>query len=268
MFLENLAISLFQQFDKVVVGITQGPVIAGVYSIGTSLALRLSMVTGQATEVMIPYASLQETLDDRQKLFAVFRRLSRYVSLLLAVMSSLMIIWMYDLLSLCISLDYASLYANGFRILVIAYNLLSLCRPAHQTLTGIGKVKFTALVYLFSTFLMLVGLFFFSHAFGFIGAVTSNLAMILLLVFNLFIYFTFESPLQWRHVFADLQLGLFLPIFIYGLSLFQSSSMLAYKLMASIILGILFLFVIAKDDFIFGKTRLLQIKQFIYKALV
>ena len=133
MFLESLAITLFQQFDKVIVGFTLGPALAGVYSVGTSLALRLSMITGQATEVMVPYASLQESLDRREKLYAIFRQLSRYMSLLLAAMGGLLIIWMHQILSLWISPDYADHYANGFEVLVIAYGLLSLSRPAHQT---------------------------------------------------------------------------------------------------------------------------------------
>ena len=148
MFLENLAILLFQQFDKVIVSFTLGPSIAAIYSIGTSLSLRLSMVTGQVTEVMIPYASLRESLDDRVKLFLVFRKLSAYISLFLSGISGLLIIWMYDLLSIWISPDFAVSNTEGFRILIIAYGLLSLCRPAHQTLTGIGKVRFTALVLL------------------------------------------------------------------------------------------------------------------------
>jgi O-antigen/teichoic acid export membrane protein len=103
MFLETLAVALFQHFDKVIVGVTLGPALAGVYAIGTSLALRLSMVTGQATEVMIPYASLRESLGDQQKLGIIFRQLSRYISLALAGMVSLLIIWMNEILSVWIS---------------------------------------------------------------------------------------------------------------------------------------------------------------------
>ena len=47
--------------------------------VGTSVGLRMSLVTGQATDVMIPYASLQDSLKDNVRLLATFRRLSRYV---------------------------------------------------------------------------------------------------------------------------------------------------------------------------------------------
>lgn len=247
MFIESLAITFFQQFDKVIVSFTLGPVFAGAYSVGTSLALRISMITGQATEVMIPYASLQESLDGHQKLYEVFRQLSRYMSLLLAGMGSLLIIWMNVILSRWISPDYAAHYASGFRILVVAYSLLSLCRPAHQTLTGIGKVKLTSLVYLFSTILMLVCVYFLSGMFGFLGAAASNLVLTILLVFNLSVYTKFGIPVQWRLLLADLKWGLVLPIFTFGLSLFLSESNIVYKLLESIILGILFTLIIIRD---------------------
>jgi O-antigen/teichoic acid export membrane protein len=266
MFLETLAIALFQHFDKIIVGITLGPVMAGVYSVGTSLALRLSMVTGQATEVMIPYASLQESLGDQRKLYRVFRQLSRYISLAIAGMGSILILWMDELLSIWISSDYAARSANGFRILIIAYGILSLTRPAHQTLTGTGKVKLTGLIYLFVTIVMLAGMFLFSREFGFLGAVASNLILVFLLVLNLFLYSAFEVSSPWKHALADLKWGLFLPVLAYGLSLFLSSSPLTYKILETIVLGILLAWGLVKEYFILIKTGFLQLKQVVSRS--
>jgi O-antigen/teichoic acid export membrane protein len=248
MFLETLAIALFQHFDKVIVGMTLGPALAGVYSIGTSLAQRLSMVAGQATEVMVPYASLQDSLGDQQRVYAVFRKLSHYVSIVLAGLSSFLVIWMHEILSLWIAPDFANRYTDAFRILIVAYGLLSLCRPAHQTLTGMGKIRFTALIYLVSTIFMLIGLFFLSNEFGLPGAVASNLILVLLLVFNAFLYSRFEVPLPWKHMLSDLKWGLFLPVLVYGLSLFPPNSPLTYKVFETAIVGILLVWVIAKDS--------------------
>ena len=264
MFVESLAITLFQQFDKVVVGFTLGPALAGVYSVGTSIALRLSMLTGQATDVMVPYASLKDSLGDRQKLYITFRQLSRYVSLALAILSSLLIIWMHEILSLWISPDYSSRYTGAFCILIIAYSLLSLSGPAIQTLTGLGKVKITAIGYILSTILMLTCVFFLSRKFGFGGATASNLVLMLLLVLNLFVYHRLHSPIQWKDVLADLQWGLFLPIFTYVLSLFSFA--LIGKLVETIVLAIFLAWAIARDDFI--KARLLYFKQSVLKSWI
>lgn len=266
MFLETLAVALFQHFDKVLVGMTLGPVLAGVYAVGTSLALRLVMLTGQATEVMVPYASLRESLGDQEKLYGVFRQLSRSVSLGVAGMGSLLVLWMDELLSVWVSAEYAAHYANSFRVLIVAYSLLSLTRPAHQTLTGMGKVRFTALVYLFSTLVMLAGVFFFSREFGLPGAVVSNLILALLLVFNGRLYFRFEAALPWKPALADLKWGLCLPALVYGLSLVVASLPLAYKILETSFVGILLAWGFVKEYFALIQTGVLRWKQVISES--
>jgi O-antigen/teichoic acid export membrane protein len=264
MFLESLAITMFQQFDKVIVGFTLGPVFAGVYSVGTSLSLRLSMLTGQATEVMIPYASQKNSSGDHLSLYTTFRQLSRCVGLSLAFVGGFLIIWMYEILSLWIYPDYASRYANAFRILIVSYGLLSLSRPAHQTLTGLGKVKFTSLVYFLSTLLMLIGLYFLSRQFGFLGAAASNLILASLLVFNVYTYSIFQKPIHWRDVLADLQWGMFLLLLVYELS--QFSGELTWKLALSGLLTIFLIFILIRDVFI--KNYLFQFVQNIFKSRI
>jgi len=262
MFLESIAITLFQQVDKIIVGFTLGPTFAGVYSVGTSLALRLSMVSGQATEVMIPYASLKDSLGDQQRLYIIFRQLSRYVSLIIAIIGSSLIIWMHEILSLWISPYYAMQYTDTFSILIIAYSLLSISRPAHQTLTGMGKVKFTAIVYLLSTIIMLNGVFFLSSKFGLIGASAANMILISLLIFNLYVYHIFHNPIQWKYILIDLQWGLILPIIIFFISIFSHS--LGFKIISTIGIAIFLTRSITKDDFI--KSRLFSFKQIVCQS--
>jgi len=264
MFLESSAITLFQQFDRILVGFTQGPIIAGVYSVGTSVSVRLSMITGLTTEVMIPYASLKDSMGDQERLFATFRTLSRYLSSILAIISSVAIIWMHEILSLWISPDYANRYASAFKILIIAYNLLSLSRSGHQTLTGMGKVKFTSLVYLFSSSLMLISLYFLSNNFGLRGAACANLIMVLLISFNLFVYKTLNHQIRWKDMFVDLGWGIFLPIFIYLLgSIFPFMSTLE-KLILTLIISISLFINLLRDENI--KNRLSLIKHSLQKV--
>ena len=212
LFNETLAITLFQQMDTVLVGIVLGPSLAGVYSVGTSVSVRLSSLTGQVTDVMIPYASLKDSLKDHQKLFSVFRKLSHYVNLLVALLGGAAILWMNELLSVWISPDYASRYSNYYRILIIAYNILSLARPAHQTLTGMGKVKVTSITYTITTFLFLISLYFLSKQFGLLGATLANCTMFLLLFYNIYTYYLLKAKNPWSNFLADLGYGLFLPI--------------------------------------------------------
>ena len=252
MFIESTAISFFQQFDRVIVGFVLGPVFAGVYSVGTSFALRLSQISGQATEVMIPYASLKNSLNDHVRLYTVFRKLSQYVSLIMAGMGGLLVLWMDELLSLWISPSYAAAYANPFRLLIIAYGLISLSRPAHQTLTGLGKVKFTSLIYLSSSVAMLASVYLFSYRFGILGAACANIIMVLLLVYNLYTYNILAHGIPWKSVLSDLRGGLFIPFVFYGLLLFNQA--ILFRLLLSAILGLTFLIDVLKDDW--ARTRL------------
>jgi len=248
MLLQSLSIALFSQCDRVIVGFTLGPVLAGVYSVGTSVALRLSLVVAQVTEVMIPYASLKNSLGQKLKLYDIFRQLSNYVSLFLGFASSLLILWMQEILSLWISPDYAVRYANVFCVLIVAYNFLSLCRPAHQTLIGIGRVKFSALVYFFSTILMLFGVFYLSRRFGLLGAAAADLMMIFLLIYNVYLYQRYGNSIRWHVVFIDLRWGFCLPIFVYGLVLFIPQAVVLHRIMETIILLGVFIWLVASDQ--------------------
>lgn len=257
MFVESSAITLFQQFDRILVGFTQGPILAGVYSVGTSVGLRLSMITGQATEVMIPYASLKDTLGDQLKLYSTFRNMSRYISIMLAAISSVVIIWMHEILYVWISPEYADHYASAFKILILAYNLLSLSRSGHQTLTGMGKVKFTSMVYMFSSIFMLASLYFLSRYFGLIGAASANLMMVSILLFNLLVYKILNKQIRWRSVFEDLGWGIFLPIIIYLLGLNFPIMSILEKIILTLIISISLLYILIRDKDIKNRLSLM-----------
>lgn len=257
MFLESSAIIFFQQFDRIVVGITLGPVIAGVYTVATSVGLRLTIISGQLTEIMIPYASLKNSLGENAKLYHVFRRLSVYVSIMIAVLASGCLIWIREILSVWISPEYASSYGIFFGLLILAYSYLSLCRPAHQTLTGLGQVKITSLTYLFASIIMILSIFFLSQRFGEKGAASANLVMVILFLMIMWTYKNLNHKLNWRHLFSDMKWGFLLPTMAYLIVLFHISW--GIRIVLSILLGAFSYIFIHKDPFI--KTLIMQFTQ-------
>jgi len=257
LFLETLAITMFQQMDVVIVGITLGPSIAGIYSVGTSISVRLSSVTGQITEVMIPYASLKDSINDHQKLYSTYRRLSYYVSLLVALIGAAAIIWMHELLTIWMSADYAVKYGNFYQILIIAYCFISLTRPAHQTLTGMGKVKFTSITYAITMVLMLTSLYFLSKQLGFLGAVLSDCLMILLMFYVIYTYQTLNNRIPWRDFFKDIGVGFFSPIITYFIIHFVPG--IGIKIAVSIIFLVSYIYIFLKDDWL--KTEIKKLLQ-------
>ena len=225
MFLESVAIALFQQFDRILVGFLLGPATAGVYAVGTSLGLRLPIVTGQATEVMIPYASSKDSLGDHPKLYETFRKLARYTGMLAAGIGILLILFMDLLLALWISPEYSIQYSAVFRIIILAYTLLSMVRAGHQTLTGLGQVRFTSLTYLAGTLAMLLALGLLAGQWGLLGAAVANLSMVFLLIFDLKVYRSISSGGTWGHILQDLGLPIMLSLLAYGLSLLHLSTL-------------------------------------------
>lgn len=246
LFIESVAITLFQHMDRVIVGFVLGPAAAGIYAVGTSVGLRLAIVTGQATDVMIPYASLKASANDESRLYAVFRKLSKYISLLVAGLGGILVLWMSEILSLWISPAYAASYSDMYRLFVVGYGLLSLSRPAHQTLTGIGKVKITSLIYSTSTMVMLISLYFLSRFLGFLGAALANCVPALLLAMNWYAYHRMTRGKGRKEFFTDLTWGLFLPVLLLALVLLEP--LLWLKILLTLLLGIFIGWMLLKDD--------------------
>lgn len=245
MFIESTAILLFQQFDRLLVAFTLGAAASGVYSVATGVGLRLSMIAGNITEVLVPYASRKHSQEQHGALEKTVRKATRYVSLIAALAGGLLIIWMKELLSLWISPDYAAANKATFSIIILAYGVLSLSRPAHQTLVGLGKVKFTALIYLIASVAMLAAVYLLSSRLGLPGAAIANLEMVILLGMNFFLYRWFNRQKVWGRLLPDLALGV-LPM-VLALILALMGITWPYKLVYSAALLLLAFFILIRD---------------------
>ena len=259
MFIESAAITLFQQFDRLLVALTLGPVASGVYSVATGVGLRMSIIAGNITEVLVPYASRRHSLGEWEALKGTVRKVSRYVSLIAALAGGLLILWMKELLSVWISPQYAEANSFFFSIIILAYGILSLSRPAHQTLVGLGKVKFTAMAYLTSSILMLLAVYLLSRQFGLIGAGTANLVMVLLLGMNIFLYRWFNGRQIWGRLLPDLLVAV-LPM-VVSLVMVGLSINWPYRLIYSALLLAMAVYLLLRDDYFMTQVKQLFDKQ-------
>lgn len=247
-FVQSIAISLYQNFDRIVVGFVLGPTIAGVYSVGTSVGLRLSIVTGQITNVLIPYASRKGSLNQSKELYMVFRKISRIINLMLMLLGSLLILWMDIILRYWISEEYSDSYANIFCILILAYLLLSASMTGQQTLDGIGQVRLTSIIYLTTTILMLIILYYASSNWGLAGAAASNLIMIMLLSFPLLVpRFLGERRKAINDLLDLIKLTLF-PVAIYIFVVFIPFNMFLRLLITSLLIFLALIFVLMDTE--------------------
>jgi O-antigen/teichoic acid export membrane protein len=264
-FLESLAVSLFQQFDRILVGFLLGPAAAGVYSVGTSVALRLSIVAGQATEVMLPYASRKYSDNEHVGLYSTFRKMSKIIALLIGMFAALLILWMDKLLSLWISPEYSIKYTKIFCVFILAYFLISLSRVGHQTLTGMGKARFTSLMYLFTSILMLAGVYLLTKRNGLMGAAMANLIMVLLLSFNLFVYSKFSKLNLFNDFVKDNCLPIVMLFIAYLMTLQPIHSSISVRIYASLAYIMLIAIFLIRIEVV--HTLVLQLKGRLLKSL-
>lgn len=259
-FISSLAIVFFQQLDRILVGFLLGPAAAGAYAVGTSMSLRLSIVTGQVTDVMVPYASRKNTSNDLSALYRNFRHMSRIINFLLALIAGPVIVFMREILTIWISAEYATSYSKVFSLLVVVYLIQSVSRSGHQTLTGMGHVKFTARVYLVMSLLMIAGLFFLSPRFGLMGAAAANLSIVLLLSFNVYAHIKLGAELSVKELIVDNFLAF--SSAAAGYSLISLNAPLPVRIIFSLVVIALVLVMAVRDKFVQQQASQL-LKQFL-----
>ncbi len=262
LFIEWSAGAIFQLVDRIVVGITLGPASAGIYTVATSIGLRLPMVSGYAAEIMIPYASRKDQLGEKAILYDSFRKISGYVSLIIAGPASLCILWIREILQFWISPHYADTNYLTFTLVILGYGYISLAKPAHQTLTGLGRVRFTSLTYLIASSLMILGLFFLSKSFGLPGAGSANLIMTILLVMNLITYKALNDHLNWFHLFSDLKWGIIIPSIASVLTVLDVSQYVKFGFSLCMVC---FYFLLIRSDTFF-QQQISQVKDRLFAA--
>ncbi len=233
MFLESAANSSLQQFDRIIVGAVLGPVMAGVYSVGTSVGLRLSILAGQVTEILVPYSSEKNSMQANSDLYTTVRKVSKFIGIVITVAGGLAMIWIDEILYLWISPDYADRNAALFRLIILGYCILAISRIGNQTLHGIGKIRFTSLTYTLTTICVLALMAILLHNVGIMGAAIARLGVIVLLIYNLTMYKIVNKEFVIFHFISDNAVVLLLP-FIAILSLGNNS--VTFKLLLSVIL--------------------------------
>ena len=261
-FLESLASGLFNQFDRILVGFIIGPAAAGVYAVGTSMALRLTLITNQIAEVIVPYASYKSSTNQQDKLYSIFRKSSQLAGLIVGTLTTVVILWMNNILSLWLSPAYAEKYVNIFRALLLAYLLISMSRLGHQVLTGTGKVKLVALIYLATSSFMLTMVYIFSLHYGITGAALANLAMSFLLLFNLLVYREHEKDFFLAFI-NDLRYTFVIPCIVYVYTVLHQEISLQTQIIGTLLLGLISIYhayKIGAWGFVQEKLKIYRIK--------
>jgi O-antigen/teichoic acid export membrane protein len=153
---------------------------------------------------------------------------------------------MQETLTVWISPEYASEHAGVFRVLILAYCLLSMSRPGHQTLTGLGRISFTAIVYAIATGIMLFLVNFLAARYGLIGAGAANLAMVILLSFSLYVYKLLSGKIRLNQILLDFGSGIIVLAAVFALGFFEPAT--STKLLATLLAGMTAAIILSSDQ--------------------
>lgn len=179
--------TLFNSADRLLVGVLLGPAAAGAYAICTGIAMRLNLLAGVVTQLLLPFSSSYQAAGRMQTVRSIFRYSSRITACLLVGAAAVLVIWSRWILTLWISPEFASLYGTPFQIVVVCYAIFSFATPAHQIAQGLGRTKATALLGLGGSLLMVTLVLVLAPLFGLTGAAIANLGYAVVVGLELYV---------------------------------------------------------------------------------
>ncbi len=244
----SLGISLFQNVDRIIVGHIIGPGAAGIYSLATSVALRLNILLGQFTQVLTPMASRWQADGFSNKTIAIYQKFNRFSGWFLFLVTGLLVIWMPVLLDLWINPEFSSINSVFFQTLIVIYSLFTLARPAQQILNGIGMAEIPAISYLVFGIFALAAIALGAEKFGLIGAVCGNLVFCGIIILNIALSRHFQIA-QWKWL-KDLSIPVILTISILAANQFIQNNIFAYIFLTVALVGVFFLVFTGKRSFL------------------
>ncbi len=220
--LGSLGVVMFKSLDRLLLAITLDAALVGVYSIGTSIAIRLNSLANQLAQLLVPFTSSHDAAGLNKQIAVTFRHSARLIGTMLAVVVGILVIWMDVILSLWISQEFAASYANTFRILVVAYGVYSMYLPAYNILAGRGWLRVPVAIQILAGLLTLLSIWRLSNTYGLLGAAYANFAYVLVLLIHFYLAIRIVSkPITTTVV--DLGPSLLIMIVVLRLSLTNPS---------------------------------------------
>jgi O-antigen/teichoic acid export membrane protein len=113
-------------------------------------------------------------------------------------------------------------------------------------LIGAGYIKFTTALYVITTVLFIIFIYFGSKQFGLLGGASANLIVFLLLGFNIYAYMKIPEKFSLRELIQDNLLWVLIPIIFTILMLI--TELLVVKILASVVLMTISLIWLVRDS--------------------
>jgi len=175
--------SLFQ----IIIGIILGPVSVAIYNIPSKLISRLQMFAYKVSYVVFPVVSELKSLNDANRIYRVYEKVSKYVFYILSVFFISILSFNYSILRYWIGKDFAD---DGYIVLIlltVAYYFHSISMVPSLVVFGMGKPKYNAIFSMMSAILCIILLIPLSNIFEVKGSAIAFLVSSFLVPFFIII---------------------------------------------------------------------------------
>lgn len=180
---------LFNQFDKIILGLITTPYVLGAYAAIISITTYINSLATVGLQPLIPKVAklFPQFYLNKNKIYRVFKFSLQFNTILVFCLGLFMMPFLdyilYDIMDIEKNNINLPLY---FFIAIVIYSLNSLYVPGFYTLLAIKESKIVGRVQLFSAIFSLFFVFILGSSFGIMGAIIGNIGFMLSHYFNFY----------------------------------------------------------------------------------
>lgn len=249
---------LFNQFDKIILGLISTPYILGAYAAIISITTYINSLATVGLQPLIPkIAKLFPQFNlNKNKIFSVFKFSLQFNTVLVFCLGLLMMPFLdyilYNIMDIEKNSIDLSLY---FFMAIVIYSLNSLYVPGFYALLAIKESKIVGRIQLLSAIFSLFLVYILGNSFGIMGAIIGNIGFILSYYFNFKMSIKLKSnTFEWLKSIWPYLIVYIVTIFIYTLYLDSFN----IKATLSFISALIFLTIFIKKNIDYIKTTLIK----------
>ena len=249
---------LFNQFDKIILGLISTPYILGAYAAIISITTYINSLATVGLQPLIPViAKLFPQFNlNKNKIFSVFKFSLQFNTVLVFCLGLLMMPFLdyilYNIMDIERNNINLPLY---FFMAIVIYSLNSLYVPGFYTLLAIKESKIVGTIQLFSAIFSLFLVYILGVNFGIMGAIMGNIGFILSYYFNFKMSEKLKSnAFEWINSIGSYLITYIITIFIYTQYLYSFN----IKATLSFISILIFLAIFFKKNIDYIKTTFIK----------
>jgi O-antigen/teichoic acid export membrane protein len=194
--LQNLGSQIFNSVDRLVVGRVLGLEAVTYYSIGTLIATKILQVVGGISQSLLPAASEAHGGRDYRRLLNLLKRGTYLAALVSGILGGGLIIISEPFLKFWLGAEVMVPSLSCFKILILAYTIISVSAPAYYIANGMGSPGICSLGTISGGLLTILLIYILGNLWQLNGAALANFGYVLNFLILKYIYTRIRHGLE------------------------------------------------------------------------